>query len=544
MLLSKRKPHKKRSSTGCRTCRLRRIKCDEAPDACTNCVSTGRTCDGYEAHRLPRACGPQSKQLKRTVAVAHPALTQVAFGLQWAVTSDEGRCLSFFQHQSVQNMVGFYDSSLWHRLILRLSYTEPAVYHAAIALGAINNAQDKNKVLRPGQKLQSIWYWFGLEQAGRSISLLNKRHFSQDPQFQEVVLVCCLLFIACEMLCGNYDNACAHVQGGLQVLQKLNIRRKISGEFISPVDSCIVETFLQLQAQSVFYGTGVHFHVDNDLVSEHPYEDYLGTFQRLQDARRVCDPLLNTGWPFAARSWKLSEAEIMADYAMLHQEQLFLLSSMSRFLSRLDWLTRQSYSQLSEKEQRETDMTTVNCFALNFALKTSLLSRNTPLSPELAQESEDLVSLTESAIQKLREHPIITLDSPIVPALYNAAARTPNYSVRVKAIALMRVWQHVEGFANTALVADILEEGLKIALRKLRREMIATSRALPAGLMFIPATDGQTFVRIGYRMFGAEHEQWLSLEKSPALFDALPFIQSASQWSCLRSLGIVKSAGA
>ncbi|PYH48931.1 Zn(II)2Cys6 transcription factor [Aspergillus saccharolyticus JOP 1030-1] len=495
MLLSKRKSQGNRSSTGCRTCRLRRIKCDEAPDACNNCVSTGRTCDGYEAHRLPRACGPQSKLLKQKVTIAHPALTRVDFALQWAVTSDEGRCLSFFQHRSVQDMVGFYDSSLWQRLILRLSHTEPAVYHAAVALGAINNAQDKNKVLLPGQKLQSIWYWFGLEQAGRSIALLNKRQSSQDPQFQEVILVCCLLFIACEMLGGNYDNACVHVRGGLQILQKLNIRRKVSGDFISPVDPCIVETFLQLQAQSVFYGSGVHLHVDSDMVFLHPYEKYLGTFQRLRDARRVCDPLLNTGWPFAARCWTLSETEIMAEYGLLQRKQLLLLSSLNRFLCQLDWLSSLSYNRLSEKEQRETDMTRISCLALSFALKTCLLDGSKPLSPDLAQESEDLISITETAIKKLRNHPVVSLDSPIVPALYNAARRTPDFSIQVRAIALLRLWQHVEGFANTALVADILEEGVKIALRKLRHEMIAASRVvLPAGLMFVPATDGRTFL--------------------------------------------------
>ncbi|RAL07229.1 Zn(II)2Cys6 transcription factor [Aspergillus homomorphus CBS 101889] len=540
MLLSKRKAFRQRSSTGCRTCRLRRIKCDEAPDACRNCTSTGRTCEGYEAHRLPRACGPQVKRSKRSVIVPHPVLTQVASRLQWAVTPDEGRCFSFFQHQSVQDMTGFYDSSLWQRLILRLSYTEPAVYHAAIALGAINNAQDKNKVLRPGQKLHSIWYWYGLEQAGRSIALLNKRHSSQDPQFQEVVLVCCLLFIACEMLCGNYDNAVAHVIGGLKVLQQLNIRKQISGDFISPVDPCIVETFLQLQAQSVFYGTGVHLDVDSELIFGMPYEEYLGTFQRLQDARRICDPVFNAGWPFAARCWKLSEDEILAEYSTLQQKQLCLLSSINRYLCQLDWLSSQSYDRMSEKVQRETDMTRLNSFAFRFALKTCLLSRSSQLPPELTKESEDLVSLAEFTIKKLRNHPIITLDSPIVPALYNAATRTSSFSVRAKAIVLLRLWQHVEGFANSAVVADILEEGLKIALKKLSLEMNATGCSLPAGVMFVPATEGRTFVRIAYRIDNAEQEMWLSLEKTASLYDALPFIQSASQWSCLRSLGIVK----
>ncbi|RSL93548.1 hypothetical protein CEP52_013182 [Fusarium oligoseptatum] len=35
--------------TGCATCRIRKIKCDEGKPFCLKCVKTGRTCDGYES---------------------------------------------------------------------------------------------------------------------------------------------------------------------------------------------------------------------------------------------------------------------------------------------------------------------------------------------------------------------------------------------------------------------------------------------------------------------------------------------------------------
>lgn len=41
-----RKPHNK-VRTGCRTCKIRRKKCDETKPACHRCTSTGRKCDGY-----------------------------------------------------------------------------------------------------------------------------------------------------------------------------------------------------------------------------------------------------------------------------------------------------------------------------------------------------------------------------------------------------------------------------------------------------------------------------------------------------------------
>ncbi|KXL49376.1 MAG: hypothetical protein FE78DRAFT_67750 [Acidomyces sp. 'richmondensis'] len=39
----------KRVKTGCITCRIRRVKCDEKKPACFRCVATGRHCDGYSS---------------------------------------------------------------------------------------------------------------------------------------------------------------------------------------------------------------------------------------------------------------------------------------------------------------------------------------------------------------------------------------------------------------------------------------------------------------------------------------------------------------
>lgn len=37
---------KKRTKTGCQTCRTRRIKCDEGKPECNNCLKSKRVCGG------------------------------------------------------------------------------------------------------------------------------------------------------------------------------------------------------------------------------------------------------------------------------------------------------------------------------------------------------------------------------------------------------------------------------------------------------------------------------------------------------------------
>ena len=48
---------RKRTKTGCTTCRLRRIKCDEAKPECNNCKRSKRPCGGefsLNSHSLGR----------------------------------------------------------------------------------------------------------------------------------------------------------------------------------------------------------------------------------------------------------------------------------------------------------------------------------------------------------------------------------------------------------------------------------------------------------------------------------------------------------
>ncbi|KAL5599098.1 hypothetical protein FOVSG1_006910 [Fusarium oxysporum f. sp. vasinfectum] len=53
----------KKVRTGCITCKVRKIKCDETRPCCRRCTNTGRNCDGY---------APQGRQ---PTPAAHLAVT-------------------------------------------------------------------------------------------------------------------------------------------------------------------------------------------------------------------------------------------------------------------------------------------------------------------------------------------------------------------------------------------------------------------------------------------------------------------------------------
>ncbi|VZH91530.1 unnamed protein product [Fusarium fujikuroi] len=52
---SRKKRYAAKGKTGCITCRIRRVKCDEGKPSCHRCVSTGRKCDGYDLTALAQS---------------------------------------------------------------------------------------------------------------------------------------------------------------------------------------------------------------------------------------------------------------------------------------------------------------------------------------------------------------------------------------------------------------------------------------------------------------------------------------------------------
>ncbi|RAL08747.1 Zn(II)2Cys6 transcription factor [Aspergillus homomorphus CBS 101889] len=554
MLTQRKKTFSKRSRTGCRTCRARRVKCDETPVACLKCTGSGRTCDGYDRHRLAPA-GGRRKTGDTTPIFTIPA--NLARKLQWNVTSDERRCLSFFQHRSVQHLVGLYDSFLWQQVIFRLCCKEPAVYHAVVALGAVNQANELTGCIpRPGQStthLQNTWYRFALEQSGRSVALLNKRRMSQDPQLQETILVCCLLFIICELLHGNRNRADFHLKGGLRILQMMKLRRQSSGLQLCPaaivdgpsgapvaVEDCVVETFLKFQESSVYFGTDDPLDFDSQFVFNQPYDNYLLPFHSLEHAKQVLKPLTQANCIFTAVYLKASDSDLQKYYASLQHQQVLLLSYFHKFLWQFERFCAQEYTStptdgVLRKEEREAELIKLACRQGIMAAKVALYNKSDPWPASLCLECESLIAASEAAMSKFGgQYPAVTAETGIMPALVLSIFRCPDYGIRCRGIEAIRSWQSEEGFLSAVLSADIMEEGMKKELRWL----YDSGAPWPRGVTFV-AHGGRVTARVLYWVGAFEKQQCLVLERNESLIAELAAIETAKDWSCVKAWGLM-----
>lgn len=195
----KRRISRPKVKTGCKNCKLRRVKCDETRPQCTKCVRSGRQCDGYPAYNprnrhgsntlriAPRpsnaGAGVESKSISSNNSIISttspgssalvskrvpyiidksksigpltpttPSSTnsvEVRFDLfppptdGLAFGPKEGQYFEVFCTHTASELSGFFDSAFWRRSVLQESHSEASIRHAVIALGALYKTLEK-----------------------------------------------------------------------------------------------------------------------------------------------------------------------------------------------------------------------------------------------------------------------------------------------------------------------------------------------------------------------------------------------------------------
>ncbi|KAJ5523605.1 hypothetical protein N7513_013149 [Penicillium frequentans] len=443
---------------------------------CNKYRSDCRKCDGYDLHRLP-------------VKKRAPSFAQIDYPhLGWVTTMDEQRCFSYFRHCSIPGLGVFFDSPLWQKIILQISHTDPAVYHAANMLGALHEDSGANEMRLSGENLQRARHRFALQQASRAYSHLSQRQTSNDPQYRKVTLVCCLLFVMSELLLGR----------GLRILKETqDYHSTIS------LDNSLVHIFQRLDIESAHFGAGTpflftHFGVDDDVHTP----DQFYKMQTVSDVHRSVTLLLNMGIPFLARCWPLSAVEIAAEYDELFQKQQQILSLNSEFQRHFGIFHSNFYHTLRIRDQQGVDLLQLQSLGQILSLKTCLVKGPVPAS--LTPEYISLFSAHHAFLAKSFDRPTFTLDYGVVPGLWVVASQCPDYSIRLQAIYTLQTWPHCEGIINSNVIVSM-------ALKKLKAELLSH------GQLYSSIIDSDTEEKL-----------------SRFLFDTLMSTKQVTNWSFIR----------
>ncbi|KAL2803256.1 hypothetical protein BJX63DRAFT_78104 [Aspergillus granulosus] len=455
----------KRSRTGCRTCRARRVKCDETPVTCHNCTSTGRKCDGYDAQRLPRDRKKRASKNKATLQL------DVGKTINWAMTSDERQCFSYFHNHTIPTLLQFFDSTLWQTHVLQLSRYEPPVYHAIVALSAIHRQSEAHgmQLASPASiRADDAWHRFAQDQLGRSVMLLNQRCASQDPSLREVILVCCLLFILADLLRGRYDDAFQHLRGGLGILKELQASGNVSNAFCQ-VEQSLVSAFAHLDILASHYDRVFPMlapvnHLQSAPSISHDTQDSSPEYWSLQEVRSAFDIILRKSYRFCSKCLGVSDEEIARNYESLQSEQIEVWSQVAEFKSGFEPFYATFYNKLNPKEQRGLDIIKLHLLSIPVGLKSLLLGSNRAALSYYTSDLETVCSMVEEIMARFTERPSVTLENGVIAPLFHSATLCPDYSVRWWALELLRSWPHREGPFDSNWITFLSEESLRLEL--------------------------------------------------------------------------------
>ncbi|KAL4876525.1 hypothetical protein BJY04DRAFT_223004 [Aspergillus karnatakaensis] len=180
--------------TGCITCKIRRVKCDEGKPACHRCLSTGRKCDGY-IQPAPRA----PHELRQCTSI---------------ITTQESRALEFFFKTSSTTFAGFLERSFWKRSVLQFSLSEPCIRQALAALGTIHECE--GGLL--GSVYQSRDPRLSEQLYNRAIQLTVQKAAAGNAAVP-IVVTASILFTCYEFLRRNSAAAAGHIASGINILR-------------------------------------------------------------------------------------------------------------------------------------------------------------------------------------------------------------------------------------------------------------------------------------------------------------------------------------
>ncbi|CAG9984331.1 unnamed protein product [Clonostachys byssicola] len=265
--------------TGCLTCKIRKVKCDENKPNCLRCTKTGRKCDGYQTP-LPRA---QSSKLPNLA----PEL----------MSSEDYHAFDYYRVRSSAVLGGIVRDSgddFWSGLVIRLTITEPAVRHALLALSSVHE-----KVIaigdKPETRIPNTTFAFG--EYSKAISAISKwTPPSNSSEPATIPLLVCVLFICIEFLMDYEAAAQVHISQGRKILSQITEAQAMaSSPAAEMLRNVLVPIYTRLSLASFLFG-------------HHPAsipDFFLGdwsvpfSFSSLLEARDALFGLLNCGLQFS-----------------------------------------------------------------------------------------------------------------------------------------------------------------------------------------------------------------------------------------------------
>lgn len=462
-----------RSRKGCKTCKIRHVRCDETIPACFRCTSTGRTCDGYLG---PSKAWPDDtlqktvrEPAKTTTTLQLPHMVTPIYSLPFRIpgSQKERQILHYYCVQGAFDLSGYMNPEFWTQSILCTSHHEPVVRQALIALSSIKLFFESEYRDSGGSKV-------GLnlevqEQYVKALRRLRKYIATNSEPSKTVVLQCCILFYCFEVARGVHESALQHLRNGFSILQsgfdqEVNPEGKHADsnpraeEGLDEIREIMVR--LDLQA-SLYDNTKVPLFRAKVGISGTVME-----FATLSQARSSLDSLMNQFSSFLMKNAAYREASFIdIPIPTLERKQDFDLQLQKWKLS-YDTFCKESIiekSKIPEKEQkRSRQLLEIHYYTLQlffnsaFPINPTIFGRSPNLQvEEILRKAEDLIASYEKPGRRQRT---FSAETGIIAPLFLIAMKVTDPTLASRVVQLLLRCNRREGLYDSEVIAQLILE--------------------------------------------------------------------------------------
>ncbi|KAJ4148640.1 hypothetical protein LMH87_003101 [Akanthomyces muscarius] len=398
-------PKRAHVKSGCRTCKTRRVKCDEARPACLKCTKTGRVCEGYGIWGGGSAQGP-AYETDLTSFARVSALRQYNLNIMTPQRSlHQRQAFEFFCQSQSLKISGMFKSDFWDHLLIQVSATESLVFFALAAVGSAHRAHITRRLSYAESKetLAKSYESLALTEYNKAVKEMSQIVVKEDDSSLRITIIACLLFICVEMMLGRHQVMKSHFRYGSTLLHKIQ-----SGDQ-DPIDRHIVDAFGKMTMHLALLGQ-----TSQSLVAFRHGPTY--------DMDVPCDDCFDT--PRIA-SQSLDE----------------LLQAIFELMAQADDLD--PFKTISH-ELREV---AYDALTPNFA---SILSQNQNIFRVIDHQRS-----LEDGIKLCSVDEVFTVEKGGFPSLYFTALKCRVPEIRRKAIRMLPSITHTEGLANGLILSQI-----------------------------------------------------------------------------------------
>lgn len=172
-----------------------------------------------------------------------------------------------FQEQTAGDLSGFFDSVFFKERVLEASHTEPAIRHAAIALGALyktwvqswgSSNTTSGSPRQPGEQLRH-WQVAVRQYSEACNAMMAMRDASQNSLRTQ--LMASVLLATFDSFIGDHRQAIVQIQNGLDLHERIRTAERLPayGVATDTVEEELTIIFMRLAIQAKSYDLGFHF---------------------------------------------------------------------------------------------------------------------------------------------------------------------------------------------------------------------------------------------------------------------------------------------